>query len=72
MLIKKYKKVTQKIIKKVVRKIQKVTQKIQKNIKNNQKSDTKNREKKSPLIFKFGHILRIIDKFGLNLAKNEL
>jgi hypothetical protein len=49
-----------------------VTQKIQKNIKNNQKSDTKNREKKSPLIFKFGHILRIIDKFGLNLAKNEL
>jgi hypothetical protein len=62
-----------------------VTQKIQKNIKNNPKSDTKNtknREKNQksdtknrkiiPLIFKFGCILRIIDKFELNLAKNGL
>jgi hypothetical protein len=48
--------VTQKI-QKIGKKIKKVIQKI---------------IKKIPFIFKFGRILRIIDKFGLNLTKNEL
>jgi predicted ATP-dependent Lon-type protease len=55
----------QKIIQKVIRKIRKIIKKVA------QKSDTKNR-KKSPLIFKFGCVLRIIDEIGVTLTKNEL
>jgi tetrahydromethanopterin S-methyltransferase subunit G len=59
-------------IQKVIQKIQKVTQKIPKKIQKIIKKVAQKIGKKSPLVFKFGCVLRIIDIFELNLAKNEL